>query len=436
MPPVYDRGWAWVVLVGAHIGVMLTNGYMTTLGVFYNDWKDYFDASATATSWLLSLPWLVACPISFFVGILASRVGVRWVSMAGAVVMALATISGSFTTDIRQLYVCNAVAGIGAVTVVSPGAIIIAQYFKKRYVFANGIATLGLNIAQVIFPPLIRLLVSAYGWRGAMFIIGVLQLNGVAACALFRPLKTNQDRLPSRSRSSLESEELHDVTTESEEQGRCSNHTLKEQGETIRKMKMFLSIFTNLQAMMIVIAGCLQSTGLVMNLTHLPARAKEAGWSNTQGAMLILAFGIPAAITRSAHGWFVGKAYIDAFNLQLFVLLGTSLTTFLNPVSDSFIFLVCYAVVLGGFLGVGVPLLIANIKTVVSGPQVPAALSLMWATFYFGGIGSILAGQIFDATGNYVAPFLTDGSLFLASFLLFAVVTVLKRRQGTRHNKL
>ncbi|XP_022081638.1 monocarboxylate transporter 12-like isoform X2 [Acanthaster planci] len=359
--------------------------------------------------------------------------------MIGAVVIALATTLGSLTTDIGQMYVCNAVAGIGAVAVVSPGAIIISQYFKKRYFLANGITILGLNTGQMVFPPLIRLLISAYGWRGAMFITGAFQFNAVAACALFRPFKTDFDidkvQSPSRA-GSVESHPLRDVV-ESEKEDNMSENALQEQdGGTRQKCWRFLEIFTNLQAVMILMTSCLQCVGLVMNITHLPARAREAGWSNTQGAMLVLAFGISSALTRSLHGWFVGRAYVDSFILQLTVLLCTTLTTFLNPVSDSYVFLVCYSVALGTFLGVSVPLLMANVKTVVSTPQVPTALSLMWATFYLGGIGSIVAGKIYDATGAYLVPFLAAGTLFLTAFLLFAVVTVRKNRQNAGLQRL
>ena len=67
MPPsqtAVDRGWAWAVLAGVHVCYLLCNGYLTSMGVFYVQWKDYFQASATAASWLVSLPLLVGGPLS------------------------------------------------------------------------------------------------------------------------------------------------------------------------------------------------------------------------------------------------------------------------------------------------------------------------------------------------------------------------------------
>ena len=47
----------------------------------------------------------------FFVGVIALRLGVRRVAMTGALVNSLATILGSFSYDIRHLYLCNTMAG-------------------------------------------------------------------------------------------------------------------------------------------------------------------------------------------------------------------------------------------------------------------------------------------------------------------------------------
>ncbi|XP_022103524.1 monocarboxylate transporter 12-like isoform X2 [Acanthaster planci] len=336
--------------------------------------------------------------------------------MLGAAVTGLGTILGSVSSNIDQLYICNGLTGVGTVMTVSPGMIMISHSFKKRYVFANGLAVLGLNVGQMVFPPLIRLLIVSYGWRGAMFIIGALQLNGVAACALFRPMKSI----------------LKDVPRDDERRRPCIKRNKCGDG-TLRQHVKYLSIFSNIRAMLVLVAVCAYSMALIVNLFHLPERSKEAGWSHDLSAMLVFVYGLISAVTRSTHGWLVDRNYIGPFKLQLIVILGATLISFLNPVSDSYTFLVFYTLVLGAFLGVSSPLLIVNMKNVASPAQVPSAICLTWASFYlFSGVGSVLAGTIYDATGNYLAPFLTSGTLFLLAFLLFAVVTVMKSRQDKR----
>ncbi|XP_038075972.1 monocarboxylate transporter 13-like [Patiria miniata] len=404
-PTVQDHGWAWMVLLGAHIGLVLTSGFLQSLGVFYIEWKEFFDLTATDASWLVSVPFLVASPLCFFTGILATRVGIRHVAIVGAAITGLSTVLGSIASNITQLYIFNGLTGVGLVMTVSPGTIMISRYFKERYTFATGVVLLGVNVGQMVFPRLIRLLVVNYGWRGAMFIIGALQMNGVAACALFRPLKSN----------------LSHPTPQHEQQDRDSDRTRRDKMNALSRR--YLRVFSNINVMLILLANYVYTIGLMTNIIHLPARTKEAGWSRDRSAMLLFAFGLVSLITRSTHGWFVDRNYIRPFKLHLVTVLGMTVTAFLNPVSDGYGFLVAYAVVLGTFVGISTPLFIVNTKNVASPSEQPAALSLIWAsTFLSDGFGPVVAGKIYDATGSYVAPFLTGGALCLLSFLLLCVV--------------
>ena len=54
-----DRGWAWVVCIAGHFCIALTIGYATSLGVFFIEWKDQFELSATSSSWVVGMPLLV-----------------------------------------------------------------------------------------------------------------------------------------------------------------------------------------------------------------------------------------------------------------------------------------------------------------------------------------------------------------------------------------
>ena len=62
--PALDNGWAWMVCLGAHLCMVFSPGYLTTLGILYVEWKEYFDLTAAASSWIVSIPFLVASPLS------------------------------------------------------------------------------------------------------------------------------------------------------------------------------------------------------------------------------------------------------------------------------------------------------------------------------------------------------------------------------------
>ena len=117
----------------------------------------------------------------------------------------------------------------------TPGSVILAQYFNKRYALANGIAFLGISNGQMVFPPLFRILIDNYGWRSAMFVTGALQLNGVAACALFRPLKTRAMKMKTNKANS-------DVKTSGGEDS------------ILPPSLRFLCVFTNIHAVLLLLA--------------------------------------------------------------------------------------------------------------------------------------------------------------------------------------
>ncbi|XP_038059946.1 monocarboxylate transporter 13-like [Patiria miniata] len=431
-PPIpgVDHGWAWMVCLGAHLGHVFNLGYFSALGVFYIAWKEYFDTSATASSWLLSLPWLAAAPFSPIMGVLAPRLGIRRVSMVGGALNGLSTILGSLANELWQLYLCGILSGIAMAMIVPPGLIMLTRYFKKRYTFANGLCIVGVSVGQMVFPPLIRLLIAIYGWRGAMFVIGAIQLNSIAACALFRPLKTKSDTEPGQT-TSLEMEVMYSGgVARTENQGTENKGT--EIRSALKEAFAYLRNFTNVSFSLSLIVLFLYSMGWIMNLSHLPSRATEAGWSENQGAVLLTVFAAVAMSTRVLHGWLVvcGLVGMGGFRLQFGTLAGAALATFLNPVSDSYGFLVGYAVLLGASLGIASPLLVANIKKLVREAEIPLTMSWTVATLSFAhGTGSVAAGKIHDLTGNYTAAFITAGGIFVAALLVLILVVFLNKRQ-------
>ncbi|XP_022094772.1 monocarboxylate transporter 13-like [Acanthaster planci] len=419
-----DGGWAWLVCLGAHLGQMVTVGYFTSLGVLYIEWKEHFDTSATASSWLLSLPWLTVSVLSLIIGALAQRLGVRRLAMVGGALIGLATILGSFATDIWQLYLCGVLSGTAASLLLPTGIIMITQYFKKRYALAIGLNFLGGTVGQMVFPPLIRLLIANYGWRGAMFILGAIKMNSAVGSALFRPKVKTEPVSDSRRQTSLEMEVM---------QGGESTESENRNGS--QEKWAFLKVFTRVPFVLCLAAVFFYALGWVTHLSHLPSRAKEAGSTEDQGALLLTIFAVVSMTTRTAHGWFVDKGYIGSFQLQFGCLAGAALATSLNPVSDSYGFLVSCAVLLGACLGIASPLMNVILKTLVTEAEIPSAMSWFVAVFAVAnGTGSVVAGKIYDITGGYTVTYLTGGGFFVASLSLLVLVSILKRRKKRRAN--
>jgi predicted MFS family arabinose efflux permease len=69
----------------------------------------------------------------------------------------------------------------------------VGHYFEKYRAMATGVASCGSGVGTFVFAPLSVLLIENYGWKGAMWVIAGLALNGVVIGMLFRPLPNIAD---------------------------------------------------------------------------------------------------------------------------------------------------------------------------------------------------------------------------------------------------
>ena len=74
--------------------------------------------------------------------------------------------------------------------------ITVGYYFTRRRALATGIAMAGSGVGAISFAPLMEYLINHYSWKGAMWIVSGICLNGVAMGALFRPVNQSDDKKP------------------------------------------------------------------------------------------------------------------------------------------------------------------------------------------------------------------------------------------------
>lgn len=70
-----------------------------------------------------------------------------------------------------------------------PTIVTVGHYFKKKRALATGIAVCGSGIGGFVFAPLSQFLIETYTWKGAMWVISAIALNGVVVAGLLRPLE-------------------------------------------------------------------------------------------------------------------------------------------------------------------------------------------------------------------------------------------------------
>ena len=86
-------------------------------------------------------------------------------------------------------------SGIGFGLMYLCAYVMIGHYFEKRRALATGIASCGSGVGTFVFAPLSVGLLDLYGWKGSMWIIAGIILNGVVCGATFSPFVNKSTEL-------------------------------------------------------------------------------------------------------------------------------------------------------------------------------------------------------------------------------------------------
>lgn len=171
--PVY---YGWVVLLAGTLGLMMTTPAQTVgVSVFLDPIIDDLGTSRASVSLVYTLGTLAGALTLPWVGRSIDRRGPRLAVGWIAAGLALACVYLSTVTTLVGLaigFVFLRGLGQGALGLVSLH--VINVWFVRRRALAVGLTGIGMAIATASFPPLIEMLIGAYGWRTAYALLGAL----------------------------------------------------------------------------------------------------------------------------------------------------------------------------------------------------------------------------------------------------------------------
>ena len=128
----------------------------------------------------------VALAFGFIAGKLVDRFGPRRSMLAGIVMAGGALVGLSYVDTLGAFYffyVFNALGYVFGGPL--PNQVLLSRWFDKARGKAMGVAYLGIGVGGAIVPLLAFALTQAYGWRGALRILGVLMIVIALPCAWF-----------------------------------------------------------------------------------------------------------------------------------------------------------------------------------------------------------------------------------------------------------
>jgi MFS family permease len=170
------RGW-WVLAITCLV-VALTNGMpVGGITVFDASLLEALGASRAELKFRDLVQMLTAAAAAPLLGLLADRIGVRPLMIAGLLLMALGFGSYSRVDSLTDVYLLHVVIGLGlSCTGLVLAVSVVARWFEARRGLALGIVLAGASVGNGLLPLLNAQLNAALGWRDAFLAVAVLPL--------------------------------------------------------------------------------------------------------------------------------------------------------------------------------------------------------------------------------------------------------------------
>ena len=128
----------------------------------------------------------VALAFGFLAGRLVDRFGPRRLMLGGIVMAGGALVGLSYVTSMSAFYFFYTFNALGYVFGGPlPNQVLLSRWFDRARGKAMGIAYLGIGVGGALVPLLAYALTQAYGWRGALRMLGVLMIAVALPIAYF-----------------------------------------------------------------------------------------------------------------------------------------------------------------------------------------------------------------------------------------------------------
>jgi len=380
-----------------------------TLGLAYGIWYSYsvvlvallaeFGWSRSLLAGAFSLFAVVHGIANPFVGMLCDRVRPPLLVGIGGLLLGISLWGNSLIAQPWHLYV-----GFGVLTALSvalcgwlPALVMVERRYQHRLGFAMGIVSSGIGVGMLIVVPLCQVLIDAYGWRIAYRVLGCLCTFVIVPAGVY--LWVSSPTPPPPAASIADGEFAHELADSVA--GLTDDADSEDVSVTLRAA-IRTKPFWLMVAAFFFGSMCSQTLHV-----HQVAYLVDHGITAMVAASVVGVVGLASVFGKTGGGWlsdrverevvFVGGITILVASVGLLALLGTA---------PSALGAYVYAIMLG-------------IGYSATASLVPAMVSDRFSGLYFGSIigiglfgsaagsavGPLLAGHLFDRTGNYHAAF-------------------------------
>jgi MFS family permease len=401
--------YAWITLAVVFTAMLAGVGVRAAPGVMIVPLQKAFGWDVSTISGAVSLNIILLGATGPFLTGLMEVIGLKRTMIGCLLILMAGTALSTFMTQPWQLFLTWGLMvgiGSGAGAVGFAGAIA-NRWFIRRAGLAMGLLTSANAAGQLIFLPLLALLVQRYGWQG----VSVCMTGAIAVVIplvmLLLPESPASVGLPAYGGTAV-------VPLAGFSGDNPFSVAFGVLGRASRSMDFWLLCVT--------FGICGFSTNGLIN-THLIAYCADNGISPVNGASLLALIGVFSLIGSTASGWLCDRYSPRVLLFWYYGLRGLSLVIVpfsgFDPVSLS-VFSVFYGL---DWVATG-PATFALTNEVFGRRDAPVAVSWIFAAHQVGGaLAAFGAGAVRSLSGSYLMAFIASGLACLMASMLVLRVT-------------
>ncbi len=394
--------YGYIVVAAAVIIQIIAWGLYNSYGVFFNQLLTDFNWPRETISGAFSLAQIVIGIGAIFLGILNDRFSPRLLMTFCGLLAGLGFALMSQIHSVWQLYAFEGIiAGLGLsgtdVVLLSTTA----RWFVKRRGTMSGIVKMGTGLGIMLVPIISERLISSYGWRNTLIIMGTtLFILVTSGAQLLRRDPTQMKLLPDGAKTPV------------------TDFPLPEPGLPVREAGLSLVEAGHTRSFW-MLCGAYFSVLFITNTTivHIAPYAVDLELGASFGAALVSVIGGASIAGRLTMGTFSDRTGSKRALLVCFFIFIIAFT-WLQPAKASWaliIFTLAYGFAHGGFYAIMSPVVAEFFGTHSHGTILGVVIFLGSVG---GAIGPILTGRIFDNSASYQAAFLILLGLAAAGFVM------------------
>jgi MFS family permease len=401
--------YAWITLAVVFSAMLAGVGVRAAPGIMIVPLQRAFGWDVSTISGAVSLNIiLLGATGPIFTGLM-QVVGLKRTMIGCLTILMAGTALSTFMTQPWELFVTWGLMvgiGSGAGAVGFAGAVA-NRWFIQRAGLAMGLLTSANAAGQLIFLPLLALLVQNYGWQGVSIALTAVIALVIPMVMLLLPESPASIGLPAYGGTTV-------VPIATSGGGNPFTVAFGALARAARSMDFWLLCIT--------FGVCGFSTNGLIN-THLIAYCADNGISQMNGASILAVIGIFSLIGSTASGWMCDRYSPRVLLFWYYGLRGLSLV--LVPFSgfDSLslsVFSVFYGL---DWVATG-PATFALTNEVFGRRDAPIIVSWIFAAHQVGGaLAAFGAGAVRSMSGSYLMAFIASGLACLMASMLVLRIT-------------